>query len=92
MVVACATGRAGPINTLLSWTAFGPVSRMNYSAYLYHILLMTIVMQNMRSYFAYSDYFMATIYCGLLVMSYGVAFLTTLWFESPFIGLEKLIF
>jgi len=92
LVLACATGRAGPINTLLSWTPFGPVSRINYSAYLYHLLVGKIIILNTRSFVAFNDYLMATLYCGILLLSYGVGFLTALWFESPFIGLEKLIF
>jgi len=92
LVYACATGNAGPINTLLSWTPFGPVSRINYSAYLYHILLFTIFLQNMKGTMVFNDYLIATLYCGLLTLSYGVAFLAALWFESPFIALEKLIF
>jgi len=92
LVIACATGRAGPINTLLSWSAFGPVSRINYSAYLYHILVMMMIYQNNRSPMIYNDYLMVTLYLGSLLLAYGVAFLTALWFESPFIGLEKLIF
>jgi len=92
VVYACATGYAGPINTLLSWTPFGPVSRINYSAYLYHLLLMQIILQNLKSKVMYDDYLIATLYCGVLLMSYGVAFLTAMWFESPFIGLEKILF
>jgi len=92
VVYACATGYAGPVNTLLSWTPFGPVSRINYSAYLYHLLVLSILVQNMKSKVAYDDVFIGAIYCGILVLSYGVAFLAALWFESPFIALEKLIF
>ena len=92
VVFACAAGYGGPINSLLSWTPFGPVSRMNYSAYLYHLLVMTIISQNLRSTILYDDYFVAMSYCGLLLITYGIAFLAALWFESPFIALEKLIF
>ena len=92
VVYACATGYAGPVNTLLSWTPFGPVSRINYSAYLYHLLVINILVQNMKSKVAYDDVFIGFIYCGILVLAYGVAFLAAIWFESPFIALEKLIF
>ena len=86
------TGYGGPINSLLSWNPLGPVSRMNYSAFLYHLLVMTIVAQNIRSTVLYDDYFMAMSFCGLLLITYGSAFLATLWFEMPFVALEKLIF
>ena len=89
---ACAAGYGGPINSLLSWNPLGPVSRMNYSAFLYHLLVMTIVAQNIRSTVLYDDYFMAMSFCGLLLITYGSAFLATLWFEMPFVALEKLIF
>ena len=92
VVYACATDNAGPVNHLLSWRAFGPVSRMNYSAYLYHLVVMLLFFMNMKGTLVYSDFMMATLYCGLLLLSYGVAFLAALWFESPFIALEKFIF
>ena len=92
VVFACALGYGGPINTLLSWRAFGPVSRINYSAYLYHLLILSIIIQNRKSTFAYDDFFMSVFYCGFLLISFGVGFLTTLLFESPFVGLEKLLF
>ena len=47
---------------------------------------------NMRGSMLYSDYLMATIYLGILMLSYGVGFLATLWFESPMVGIEKLMF
>ena len=64
---------------------------MNYSAYLYHLLVMNVIVGNMRNTFAYGDYFFATFYVGVLVISYGVAFLASMWFESPIIGIEKMI-
>ena len=91
MILACATGNGGPINTLLTWAPFGPVSRINYSAYLYHLLVLRIVVENRRSPFAYDDFFINVFYCGFLVVSFGLAFLATLWFESPFVALEKLL-
>ena len=92
VIFACAGGYGGPINTLLSWRAFGPVGRINYSAYLYHMLVIFIITQNMRSPLFYSDYLSATIYLGCLLLSYGVGFIATLWFESPMVGIEKMVF
>ena len=92
VLFACATGNGGPIGTLLSWRAFGPVSRINYSAYLYHIMIILLIVANLRDGVLYSDFLFATLYCGVLVISYGVAFLATLWFESPIVNLEKLAF
>lgn len=40
LVFACSTERGGPINRLLSWSAFGPLSNLSYLAYLVHPLLM----------------------------------------------------
>ena len=91
VVYACATGVSGPVNALLSWKAFAPLSRINYSAYLYHILVMIIIIQNSRGTNYFSDYFQAVFYLGLLVLGYGVAFLASLFFESPFVALEKIV-
>ncbi|KAJ8304385.1 hypothetical protein KUTeg_017968 [Tegillarca granosa] len=67
VIVSCATGHGGYINTLLSWRAFIPLSRLTYCAYLVHPIII------------------------FLVSSYLVAFVVSLAFESPMMGLEKLI-
>jgi len=39
-VLVCIFGCVGFINTLLSWSAFVPLSRLTYAAYLVHPMLM----------------------------------------------------
>ncbi|KAK3592290.1 hypothetical protein CHS0354_032680 [Potamilus streckersoni] len=92
VVFACATGNGGPINTLLSWSPFVPLSRLTYCAYLVHPVIMLYIygMRRTAVYLAYPE--MVCTFLGYLVIAYIVAFVISLAFESPMMGLEKAIF
>ena len=40
VIFACATGNGGPVNTLLSWSPFGPLAKLSYCVYLVHPVIM----------------------------------------------------
>ncbi|KAL3870701.1 hypothetical protein ACJMK2_038745 [Sinanodonta woodiana] len=92
VVFACATGNGGPVNTLLSWSPFVPLSRLTYCAYLVHPMIMFYIfgMRRTTVYFAYPE--MVCSFLGFLVIAYLVAFVLSLAFESPMMGLEKVFF
>ncbi|XP_042148694.1 nose resistant to fluoxetine protein 6 [Ixodes scapularis] len=53
VMYACATGRGGPVNKLLSWPLFYPLSRLSLAVYIVHVLLFTanaIVSRERKSY------------------------------------------
>ncbi|XP_065347195.1 nose resistant to fluoxetine protein 6-like [Cloeon dipterum] len=41
IVFACANGLGGPVNAILSWRHFQPLSALTYSAYLTHLVVIT---------------------------------------------------
>ncbi|KAG8239223.1 hypothetical protein J437_LFUL018821 [Ladona fulva] len=41
VIFACCHGHGGPVNTLLSWKAMAPLSRLTYAAYLSHFAVLT---------------------------------------------------
>lgn len=41
IIVACTTGNASPLDRLLSWRGFLPFSRLNYQAYVSHLLIVS---------------------------------------------------
>ncbi|XP_048777957.2 nose resistant to fluoxetine protein 6-like isoform X2 [Ostrea edulis] len=92
VIFACATGNGGYINTLLSWKAFVPLSRLTYCAYLVHPLVMYVYYLNRNFPFYLSDLDFVYIFLANLVVSYGMAFILSITFESPFMGLEKVMF
>lgn len=130
VIFACATGNGGFVNTLLSWSPFGPLARLSYCVYLVHPVLMYVDYYSSRVpmyltdfsgvsdipyiniymqltlaiarrggthnihilYFHYLLFsFQIYLFLGNLVLSNMVAFVASLAFEAPMMGLEKVL-
>ncbi|XP_013412610.1 nose resistant to fluoxetine protein 6-like [Lingula anatina] len=91
VIYACCTGYGGIVNDILSWNAFVPLSRLTYCAYLVHPIIMSAVYQMKEETIFATDMTMTYYFFGHLVMSYGCAFVVSMVFEAPMLGLEKAI-
>ncbi|XP_067662096.1 nose resistant to fluoxetine protein 6-like [Haliotis asinina] len=89
VIFACATGYGGFVNTLLSWSAFVPLGRLTYCAYLVHPIVMYIFFSSQHTLVHLSDINVVIWFLGLLICSNMTAFVVSLAFESPMMGLEK---
>ncbi|XP_060083287.1 O-acyltransferase like protein-like [Ylistrum balloti] len=92
VVFACHNNMGGPVNSLLSWKGFVPLSRLTFSCYLIHPVVMLVHGFSRRALFYVTDYNMVHLFLGNLTVSFMSAFLLTVTIESPFIALEKLMF
>ncbi|XP_070533929.1 nose resistant to fluoxetine protein 6-like [Ptychodera flava] len=92
VIFACATGNGGPVDSLLSWNAWSPLSRLTYCAYLVHPIVMYLYYWSRKTVINYTELNMIYYFVANLVLSYAVAFVVSLAIESPMIGLEKIIF
>jgi len=92
VVIACVTGNGGFVNTILSWPALIPLSRLTYCIYLLHIMLMDLYLLNNGTVFYFTDLNVIMFVLGILVVSYMAAVITSLAFEAPMMALEKVIF
>ncbi|XP_041368659.1 nose resistant to fluoxetine protein 6-like [Gigantopelta aegis] len=92
VVLACATGYGGYVNTLLSWKGIIPLSRLTYCAYLLHPIIMFYYYYSRETTFHLSDINLLFSFFSFLVASYGVSFIVSLAFEAPMMGLEKVFF
>ncbi|KAK3088547.1 hypothetical protein FSP39_020450 [Pinctada imbricata] len=92
VIFACCTGNGGYINTLLSWSAFVPLSRLTFAAYLVHPIIMEVYSGSLRYPMELTDLTFIFLFFGYLVSSLAAAFILSLAFESPMMGLEKVIF
>lgn len=90
-IFACATGNGGWINDVLSWSPFIPLGRMTYCAYLIHPFVIMFYHENRMKETYFTDYDSIYFFLGNLVLSYGLAFVTSLFFESPMMGIEKAV-
>jgi peptidoglycan/LPS O-acetylase OafA/YrhL len=88
----CGTNQGGVVNTILSWPIWLPLSRLNYSAFLIHSLVLYTTIYNQKE----------PTYCDVLVVmnkfisnlfySYVAAIVVVIFFENPFLVLEKKLF
>ncbi|XP_069112030.1 nose resistant to fluoxetine protein 6-like isoform X2 [Argopecten irradians] len=92
LIFACVTGNAGFINTFLSWSPFIPLGRLTYCAYLVHPVIIFAYLRSLRENVYATDFVMVYQFIGHLVTAYLAAFVLSLTFESPMMGLEKAIF
>ncbi|KAH8280767.1 hypothetical protein KR054_010700, partial [Drosophila jambulina] len=91
VVFACVQGYGGLANSFLSYSLWQPLSRLSYSAYIWHMFILEVNHRRIRSNTYFSDY---DAMCGFwstfgftLVMSYVVYVV----FEAPLAGLEGLM-
>ncbi|KAI1289380.1 Nose resistant to fluoxetine protein 6 [Halotydeus destructor] len=91
VVVACAAGHGGFINTLLTWRPFVPLSRISFVAYLIHPGLMYIFVASTRNLFMFSHFLIMYMFLSHLVSTFVVSFFLTMFIELPFIGVSKAI-
>ncbi|XP_048778807.2 nose resistant to fluoxetine protein 6-like isoform X3 [Ostrea edulis] len=91
VIFACATGNGGFINTLLSWSPFVPLARLSYCIYLIHPIVMFVYIGSQRSHYNMDDIHTIYLFLGHLVMSTAMAFVVSVAFEAPMMGLEKIL-
>ncbi|XP_046461507.1 nose resistant to fluoxetine protein 6-like [Daphnia pulex] len=92
IIFACSRGYGGIVNRLLSWKGFLPLGRVTYCVYLIHYDFLVAYYSAMRKRFYYTLFEQFTVCFGLLVMTFGIAFLVSVTLEASFLNLEKLIF
>lgn len=92
MIFACATGRGGPLTTLLSWPAFSPLSSLSYLAYLTHPILMFFHTGRVRERIYFGHYEMICIFLSRLIMTFFLAYFVHVMIEVPFASIESYIF
>ncbi|KAI0224159.1 O-acyltransferase like protein [Lamellibrachia satsuma] len=92
LVFACCTGYGGFVNRFLSWNFFIPLSRLTYTLYLIHPLIIYAYTYG-RMQLIYVQYSTVVIlFCAYWLLGNMAAFAMSLAFELPFIDLEKIIF
>ncbi|XP_037076969.1 nose resistant to fluoxetine protein 6-like [Pollicipes pollicipes] len=92
VVFACVTGYGGFVNTLLSWKAFIPLSKLTYTSYLVSIDVQTYYWYTNKAPVYLSQTFLVYQFLASLPIIFAVAAIFSLAFESPMIALEKIIF
>ncbi|XP_003728287.1 nose resistant to fluoxetine protein 6 [Strongylocentrotus purpuratus] len=91
VVFACHYGYGGWINDFLSWELWIPMSRLTYSAYLLHPIIITIYISNFATNYFFSIYMLAFEVAAIITLAYTAAILLAVSIEFPFGNLEKML-
>jgi len=92
VILACVKGQGGPINSILSWSAWVPLARVQYCVYLLHRSIIYIINSQTEYLVRYSHLLLTMQDLAILTITTGVAFLFVILFEAPIVQLEKLVF
>ena len=92
MVFACHYGYGWVINDFLSMKVWIPLSRLTYTAYLIHPIIMTVIFASLRDPFTYTDYTIAVYAVAMVVLSFGAAGVVATFVEFPLSNLEMALF
>uniref|UniRef100_A0A182W4M0 Nose resistant-to-fluoxetine protein N-terminal domain-containing protein n=1 Tax=Anopheles minimus TaxID=112268 RepID=A0A182W4M0_9DIPT len=92
IVFACVNGYGGPINEFLGATFWQPLGRLSYSIYLLHFPIQMMMAGFARVPYYFTDLLAVYQFWGDIGFTLTLALLWTLLFESPIIGLERMLF
>lgn len=92
IILSCSWGLASPVNRVLSYRGLWPLSRLTYCTYLIHPVIMLLISFRMEGTVHLNNLFVLTIFLGNAVVSFGVAFFISVFFEAPVIRLLKICF
>ena len=93
VIFSCVKGYGGIVNEFLTWSAFAPLSRLTFSAYLIHMQILTMFASSVMSEFPsdFSWWTSVIYYLPSLMITLVAAFFVALLFETPSIKVEKLL-
>ncbi|XP_012279978.1 nose resistant to fluoxetine protein 6 [Orussus abietinus] len=91
VLIACITNNAGPVGNILKWRAFVPLSRLTYCAYLVNGLVELHAISTIRSPEYLSKYALMGKMFSHMSVTFLMAMVLSVIFESPIIALEKLL-
>ncbi|XP_049782789.1 nose resistant to fluoxetine protein 6-like [Schistocerca cancellata] len=90
ITIACCAGYGGAVNSLLSFRALYPLSRLTYCAYLVHPLIMFLTSFQMDGPLHIHNGLVVVLYLGNVVAAFLLAFVISLMLESPIVNILKL--
>ena len=92
VVFACHNGYGGVVNTFLSMKSWIPLSRLTFTAYLVHPIVLTVVFGSARETVHYTDITLAVYAVGAIALSYGAAAIVAVSVEFPLANVEAALF
>ncbi|CAK8676841.1 unnamed protein product [Clavelina lepadiformis] len=91
VIVACISGYGGPVTKFLNWKVFVPLSRLTYSTYVVHFLVLDWYKYYQDEMIHFQTVNLVYAYIGTLCISLSLAFILSVTIEWPFIELAKVL-
>ena len=91
LIFICYSGMGGPIDTFLSWGVFVPLSRLTFTAYLIHPIVISASLSSLRYTLVYEDTSFVYMIVGLVTLSYGAAAVFAVCIEFPLANIEEML-
>ncbi|CAH0558846.1 unnamed protein product [Brassicogethes aeneus] len=91
LLIICVTDNAEIVSNFLSWKFFIPLSRLTYCAYLVNGLVVITHAGSLRQNSYMNFYELLVIILAHLLITFFLAFVVCIFFESPIHGLEKIL-
>ena len=92
VIFSCVKGTGGPVNSFLSWALWIPLARLSYCIYLIQYTVIFWYNSQLSYPLDYSSNLLAYLAVGNFAMCCFISLILVLWFESPCLHLEKLLF
>ena len=92
IVFTCHNGHGSFVNSFLSMKLWIPLSRLTYTAYLVHPIVLTVIFASLREPFTYTDYTLVVYSVAMVVLSFGAAGVVAVFVEFPLSNLEMAVF
>lgn len=92
IIFACVHNSNSLVNRFLSHPSWQPISRLSFSIYLIHPLVLVTSMASLKTSPYFNEILFLRDFIGNCVISVILAAFASLAFESPIVNIEKLIF
>ncbi|XP_054728349.1 nose resistant to fluoxetine protein 6-like [Anastrepha obliqua] len=89
VVYACVNGYGGIINSFLSWTFWQPISKLSYSMYIWHLIVITINASLIKTNTYFSDYDVILSFWSNFGITLFVSVCVYLAVEAPVADIES---
>ncbi|KYQ47033.1 Nose resistant to fluoxetine protein 6 [Trachymyrmex zeteki] len=91
IIFCCTHGYAGPINYLLSWSGWIPLSKLTYCAYLSHYLFVLLHVGAVRTTGNLTQMNVMRAFFANLMFTMIISVLWSLCFEMPFMTIDRIL-
>ncbi|XP_066295287.1 O-acyltransferase like protein-like isoform X1 [Branchiostoma lanceolatum] len=91
VVYACCVGYGGIISEFLSWSGWMPLSRLTYTAYLIHPMIMQVYYMSYKGALLYSGINWWFLFVSFSFLAFACGFAASMMAEVPFLELEKFV-